>query len=215
MSLQFLRLTSILPMKLKRILLIALLTFGASAIGKAQPSAGGVVYGPRGAFNITAPKGWVLDPSAGAEQDQPCVLYLKNATWETSDPLMYARIARTDTEDAEAFAKVAITDMKAKRPGIIPKRLATGKTAGGLAYFVIEYPPTKAYPHFQRVGYVQLPKAVAYIVLTATEESAYKKHKGALDERVKSILSLEVDYPGKPKGSDLEFRGSEIQSETP
>ena len=32
----------------------------------AQPSAGGIVYGPKGAFNINAPKGWVLDPSAGA-----------------------------------------------------------------------------------------------------------------------------------------------------
>jgi hypothetical protein len=186
----------------KRGMLIVLLTLSASVIGNAQPSASGVVYGPKGAFNITAPKGWVLDPSAGAEQGQPCVLYLKDATWDTSDPVMYARIARTDTENAEAFAKVAIADMKAKRPGILPKRLAAGKTEGGLAYFVIEYPPTKAYPRSQRVGYVQLPKAVAYIVLTAIEESAYKKHKGALDETVKSMLSLEVDYPGKPKPSD-------------
>ena len=101
---------------MKRNILIVLLSVAASlGSAYAQPSAGGVVYGPKGAFNIDAPKGWVLDPNAGAAQGQPCVLYLKDATWETSDPVMYARIARTDTEDAEAFAKHAIKQMNVVR----------------------------------------------------------------------------------------------------
>jgi hypothetical protein len=177
----------------------ALWLFVAVMESMAQPSAGGIVYGPKGAFNINAPKGWVLDPSAGAPQGQPCVLYLKDATWETSDPVMYARIARTDTEDAEAFAKHAIEDMKSKRPGFKPKRIASGKTDGGLAYFINEYPPTKAYRRSERVAYIQLPKAVAYVVFSADEEPAFDKHKGALEEAVKTMLSMEVDYPGKPK----------------
>ena len=187
---------------MRLLLLIVLLTLVASREGKAQPSVGGVVYGPKGAFNIQAPKGWVLDPSAGAAQGQPCVLYLKSATWETSDPVMYARIASTDTEDYEAFAKVAIADLKNKRPGLKPKRISAGKTAGSLLYFINEYPPTKAYARSERVAYVQLPKAVAYIVFSADEASAYREHKDALEETVKSMLSLEVDYPGKPKKAE-------------
>jgi len=187
---------------MNRILLIALLSVVASVGGNAQPSAGGVVYGPKGAFNINAPKGWVLDPSAGAGQGQPCVLYLKDSTWETSDPVMYARIASTNTEDSEAFARHAIEDMKAKRPGIKPKRIGAGKTAGGLSYFINEYPPTKNYGRSERVAYVQLPKAVAYIVFSADEGSAYRKHKVALEETVKSMLSLEVDYPGKSEKAE-------------
>ena len=187
------------PHMKRNLLLIALLTVIAAVSGNAQPSAGGVVYGPKGAFNIDAPKGWVLDPSAGAAQGQPCVLYLKDATWETSDPVMYARIARTDTEDAEAFAKHAIEHMKTERPGMKPKRIGMGKTAGGLTYFINEYPATKAYGRSERVAYVQLAKAVAYIVFSADEQPAYRKHKGALEETVKSMLSLIVEYPGKPK----------------
>jgi hypothetical protein len=72
----------------------------------------------------------------------------------------------------------------------------------GLVYFIKEYPPTKAYRRSERVAYVQLPKAVAYIVLTADEQSAYRAHKGALEEAVKTILSMEVDYPGKPKNPE-------------
>lgn len=187
---------------MKRTLLIVLLSVVAGVSGYAQPSAGGVVYGPKGAFNIDAPKGWVLDPNAGAAQDQPCVLYLKDATWETSDPVMYARIASTDTEDAEAFAKRAIKHMKTERAGMKPKRIGRGKTAGGLTYFINEYPATKGYGRSERVAYVQLPKAVAYIVFSADEQAAYRKHKGALEETVKSMLSLNVEYPGKPKQAE-------------
>ena len=165
----------------------------------AQPSVGGVVYGPKGAFNISAPKGWSLDPTAGADDGLPCVLYPKGSNWETADPLMYAKIASTQFEDYEAFAKEAIEDMKTKRPGFEPKRIASGKTAGDLPYFINEYPSTKTYKRFERVAYVQLPKAVAFIVFSADKEAAFRKHQGALEEAVKSLLPMNVEYPGKPE----------------
>jgi hypothetical protein len=46
---------------------------------------------------------------------------------------------------------------------------------------------------------VELPKAVAYIVFTADKKAAYQKHQGALEETVKSLRSMNVDYPDKPK----------------
>ena len=165
----------------------------------AQPSAGGIVYGPKGAFNINAPKGWKLDPTAGAGQGLPCVLYPEGATWETAEPLMYAKIASTIYEDYEAFAKAAIDDMKKNRPGFKMKRIASGKTAGGQSYFINEYPPADTYKRFERVAYVQLPKAVAYIVYSADEKGTFQKHQGALEEAVKSLRSMNVDYPEKPK----------------
>ena len=85
---------------------------------------------------------------------------------------------------------------------IIHYTSGAGKTAGGLSYFINEYPPTKNYGRSERVAYVQLPKAVAYIVFSADEESAYRKHKVALEETVKSMLSLEVDYPGKSEKAE-------------
>src|SRR4051812_1927369 len=92
-----------------------LLASGISAL--AQPSAGGIVYGPKGAFNISAPKGWKLDPTAGSKQGLPCVLYPEGENWDSADPLMYAKIASTIYEDSDAFASEAIKDMKEKRAG--------------------------------------------------------------------------------------------------
>ena len=189
-------------MSTTRILFAALLLFAPKMKMMAQPSAGGVVYGPKGAFNIAAPEGWVLDPTAAAKQRQPCVLYPKDQTWETADPLMYARIASTEVEDYEKFAADSVADMKEKRPDIEPKRVESGKTKGGLPYFIYDYPPTKDYPRHEQAAYVQLPKAVAYIVFSAEEESALRKHKGALLEAVKSLQSMNVDYPDKTKSPE-------------
>ena len=189
-------------MKTTQYFLIALLLSAAGMDTIAQPSVGGVVYGPKGAFNIAAPEGWVLDPTAAAKHRQPCVLYPKGQTWETADPLMYARIASTEVEDYEKFAADSVADMKEKRPGIKPTKVESGKTKGDLPYFIYDYPPTKDYPRHERAAYVQLPKAVAYIVFSAEEESAFRKHKGALQEAVKSLQSMNVDYPGKPKSPE-------------
>ena len=176
---------------LSAVLILSLLASGLEAMG--QPSAGGIVHGPKGAFNISAPKGWKLDPTAGSGQGLPCVLYPDGATWDTADPIMYAKIASTNYEDYEAFAKDAIDDMKKERPGFESKRIASGKTAGGQPYFINEYPPTKSYKRSERVAYVQLPRAVAYIVFSADEKSAFEKQKGALEETVKSLRSMNLE----------------------
>jgi hypothetical protein len=158
----------------------------------AEQSPFGIVHGPKAAFNIAAPEGWVIDNSAGTEQGLPCVLYLKGATWETADPLMYAKIASTSVENAEAFAKTAIEEMKKQRGDYQTKRVESGKTRDGHAYFVNEYSPGKSYPRYERVAYIQLPKAVAYIVYTADDERGFRKHQSALQKLLKNFAYLEV-----------------------
>jgi hypothetical protein len=68
----------------------------------------GVVHGPKAAFKINAPKGWVVDNESGVQQGLPCVLYPTNSTWADADAVMYAKIASTDTTDRDAFVKIAI-----------------------------------------------------------------------------------------------------------
>ena len=187
-------------MKTKISFLAVTLLLASGLPALAQPMAGGIVYGPKGAFNISAPKGWNLDPTAGAGNGLPCVLYPDGSSWETADPLMYAKIASTIYEDYEKFEKDALDDMKKKRAGFTMKRIASGKTAGGLPYFINEYPPSEGYKRFERVAYVQLPKAVAYIAFSSDKKTAFQKNAPALEEAVKSLRSMNVDYPEKPKG---------------
>ncbi|PYK10105.1 MAG: hypothetical protein DME61_04375 [Verrucomicrobia bacterium] len=111
---------------------------------------GGIVYGPKAAFNISAPEGWVLDNQAGVEQGLPCVLYPKSESWADARTVMYAKIASTQFEDVNAFVAMAIKDMEKTR-GKPKEKIASGKTKDGHDYFINEYPATKTYSQWERV----------------------------------------------------------------
>jgi hypothetical protein len=150
---------------------------------------GGEVYGPKARFRINAPPGWVLDNRAGLEQGLPCVLYPMGSTWADARTVMYAKIASTQFEDVNAFVAMAIKEMKAD---VAPReKIASGKTKDGKDYFINEYPGTKSDSQWERVAYVQLPRAVAYIVLSSRDEASYRKDSGALQEVLKTFTYRE------------------------
>ena len=171
------------------IVCIVLLLAGVRSFGQ-EKYRGGIVYGPKAAFNISAPEGWVLDNEAGAEQGLPCVLYPKGSSWSDASTIMYAKIASTQYEDVDKFVAIAIKEMK-DRHGLPKEKIESGKTRDGRSYFINEYPATKNYSQWERVAYVQLPKAVAYIVLSSQNEANYRKDSGALQQVLKTFVYLE------------------------
>ena len=174
-----------------RSLLIACITLLlVSTTSSGQENRGGIVCGPKAAFNIAAPEGWVLDNESGAQQGLPCVLYPKGESWADARTIMYAKIASTQYEDVNAFVATAIKEM-AKTHGKPKEKIASGKTHDGHDYFINEYPATKTYSQWERVAYVQLPHAVAYIVLSSRDHASYQKDSGALQEVLKTFIYLE------------------------
>ena len=167
---------------------LALLASGS--ISAQEKYRGGIVYGPKAAFNINAPKGWVLDNESGAQQGLPCVLYPKGESWADARTIMYAKIASTQYEDVNVFVATAIKEM-AKTHGKPKEKIASGKTHDGHDYFINEYPATKNYSQWERVAYVQLPHAVAYIVLSSRDRASYQKDSPALEDVLKTFIYLE------------------------
>ena len=161
-----------------------------SPISAQETYPGGIVYGPKAAFNISAPEGWVLDNTSGAEQGMPCVLYPKGSSWADAKTIMYAKIASTQFEDVNAFVAMAIKEMQ-KTHGKPKEKIASGKTRDGHDYFINEYPATKSYSQWERVAYVQLPHAVAYIVLSSRDKASYRKDSPAPQEALKTFVYLE------------------------
>src|SRR2546428_507575 len=176
-------------MRLLLIACIALLLVAARSSGQ-DNYRGGIVYGPKAAFNIAAPEGWVLDNESGAQQGLPCVLYPKGSSWSDAKTIMYAKIASTQYEDVNAFVAMAIKEMQ-KTHGKPKEKIASGKTHDGHDYFINEYPATKTYSQWERVAYVQLPHAVAFVVLSSRDHASYQKDSGALQEVLKTFIYLE------------------------
>jgi tetratricopeptide (TPR) repeat protein len=155
-----------------------------------ETSPAGSVYGPKAGFNISAPPGWVVDNEAGKAQDMPCVLYPKGSSWSDAKTVMYANLAGPEWEGVNAFVTMAIEEMKAKR-GTPKQKIASGKTKDGHDYFINEYPATKAYSQWERVGYVQLPQGVAFIVLTSRDQAGLQRDSGALEKVLKTMIYVE------------------------
>src|SRR6266511_4393210 len=175
-----------------KISILALLTVRAlsqSMLGQEKIPAG-VVHGPKAGFNISAPEGWVVDNESGKGQDMPCVLYPKGSSWADAKTVMYAKVASPQWEGVNAFVAWAIQGMKEKR-GMPKEKIASGKTKDGHDYFINEYPATKNYSQWERVGYVQLPQGVAYIVLTCRDQASYRKDSGVLEKVLKTLVYVE------------------------
>jgi hypothetical protein len=98
---------------------------------------GGIVYGPKAAFTIVAPEGWVLDNESGVEQGLPCVLYPKGESWADARTVMYAKITGTEYEEAGKFAEVAIKQMES-RHGKPKEKIDKGTTGNGQPFFINE-----------------------------------------------------------------------------
>src|SRR6266508_3506976 len=175
-----------------KISILALLTVSAlspSMLGQEKIPAG-VVHGPKAGFNISAPEGWVVDNEAGVNQDMPCVLYPKGSSWADAKTVMYAKVASPQWEGVNAFVEWASDGMKEKH-GTPKQKIASGKTKDGHDYFINEYPATKNYSQWERVGYVQLPQGVAYIVLTCRDQASYRKDSGVLEKVLKTLVYVE------------------------
>src|SRR5437867_9580446 len=169
--------------------LLVVIAFSPSMLGQEKIPAG-VVHGPKAGFNISAPEGWVVDNEAGVNQGMPCVLYPKGSSWADAKTVMYANLAGSEWEGVDAFVTMAIQEMKAKH-GTPKERIASGKTKDGHDYFINEYPATKTYSQWERVGYIQLPQGVAFIVLTSRDKASYQKDSGQLEKVLKTLVYVE------------------------
>src|SRR5215469_3335526 len=170
--------------------LLALATGLINAVLGDETPAAGTVFGPKAGFNISAPEGWVADNESGKEQDLACVRYPKGSSWSDAKTVMYANMAGPEFEGVNGFVATAIKEMKAKH-GTPKEKIASGETKDGHDYFINEYPATKTYSQWERVGYIQLPQGVAYIVLTSRDRASYQKDSNVLEKVLQSIVAIE------------------------
>ena len=169
-------------------ILIALIAIHAIVAHAAETFPAGLLYGPKAAYKIDAPKGWVLDNQSGQAQGLPCVLYPAGSHWGDAKVSMYAKIASPEYPKAEEFARWAIGQFQKEGGGFRFKRVKDGKTSEGYPYFINEYRRQTGYSRIERAAYVQLPHAVAYIIFSAEAEQLYRKYSSALTETVQSLI---------------------------
>jgi hypothetical protein len=155
----------------------------------------GIIAGPKAAFLISAPKGWVLDNRSGLSQGLHCVLYPKRQTWANSRVKLYAKIASTQYSNKEDFIEFAMDSYKKEDPDFSHRVLRQSETSEGFGSTIIEYDHPR-FSQYELVGYIQVPDAVAYIVFVARDIRSRLEYSKAFDEVIQSFL-YKPDYISK------------------
>src|SRR5260221_14683529 len=108
--------------------IVAIFVALASASASITEEGGGIIYGEDHAFNLKAPKGWMLDNESAVSQGLRAVLSRKGSTWENSGVIAYARARsrRKKVATAEDTAKAATHSFDVKgKPQYEGKRVTT------------------------------------------------------------------------------------------
>jgi hypothetical protein len=155
-------------------------------LGAFEPLPFGVISGPKAAFQIKAPNGWVLDNHSGQRNKMPYVMYPVGSSWRDGKVTMCAALANPEYRDYGQFAEDLRLDYKRQGAGYWFKRVKSGNTSKGYPYFVDEY-KGRSDPEIHRTAYIQLPNAVAFIQLAASDEQLYRRHAPALDITLESV----------------------------
>ena len=148
----------------------------------------GIVYGKDHAFSVTAPNGWILDNHSGVQQGIYAVFYPTGGSWENSTTVMYVNTASKNIEGNETVQSFITKDSLDYSDTEI-KRLPTiwtgdKKEARVLSFF---------YSNYDVVAYIDEPKIIAMIIMTARNKKDYEDNLSAFTELVGSYLFLTSD----------------------
>ena len=150
----------------------------------------GIVYGPKAAYQIHAPDNWILDNQSGLSMGLPCVLYLKGYKWSDSPVIMYAQISDSAFEKIDIFIDSAIRVFKKEDPQFYFKELKNG-LVDGKKYVIMNY-QGGPYNSYERVLYIQMEKAIGFIVFSA-------QNKNDFDNYADSIFEILNTFQYKPE----------------
>ena len=160
----------------------------------------GVIYGPKAAFEISAPEGWVLDNTSGRSNGLDCVLYLSGSTWQSSPVIMYAKVASTQFERVEDFLEFTHREYEKDEPAPTLTRMPTVAINDTLMA-IVESNAGGVHDSYEATAYVQVPGAVCYIVFSARNEAGFRSYAQALSEAVRTFR-YRPEYIGLEKKID-------------
>ena len=151
-----------------------------------------VVHGKEYAFEIKAPRGWVLDNEAAKEQGLNLVLYPTGTNWGTSKAVIYVRVRSNDANVRNIDSQVEDTlrNLRAGgNPNVTVKYVKTLTTQDASKARVYHYSGDK-FGNFEATAYIQGKGSIHFITLSARDQSSFERALPAFDSIVTSYEDL-------------------------
>jgi len=177
---------------LRSLIVLSLLSTPVLSFADPLPEGYGIVYGQGYSFNIKAPKGWTLDPQAGAQQGLPAVFYPTGGSWSDSPIVAYAqsRPKTPQIASADDAAKATIDKFHSNgSPNYTGKRLKTLTTASGQEVVLWQFSGDK-FGNNEVSAYFVEPDRINFLVMNSNDAKLFEQSLPAFEELAKSYKSL-------------------------
>jgi hypothetical protein len=151
-----------------------------------------VVRGKEFAFEIKAPRGWVLDNGAAKEQGLNLVFYPTGTNWETSKAVIYVRVRSNNAvvRDIDGQVEDTLRNFRATgSPNVSVKFVKTLTTQDASKAKIYHYSGDK-FGNYEATAYIQARGSIHFITLSARDQESFKRALSAFDSVVTSYEDL-------------------------
>jgi hypothetical protein len=170
-----------------------LLIISASSVFAEQILEGySVVRGKDYAFEIKAPRSWVLDNDAAKDQGLNLVFYPTGTNWDTSKAVIYVRV-RTNGAALRNIADQVNDTVRNLRetgnPNVTVKHVKTLTTQDASKAEIYYFAGDK-FGNYEATAYVQAKGSIHFITLSARDQDSFRQAISAFDAVVTSYEDL-------------------------
>jgi hypothetical protein len=166
-----------------------------------------VLRGKDYAFQLKAPRDWVLDNESGRDQGLNVVFYPKNSSWASSSAICYARVRTLDETVKTIEDQVKDTLKVFRENGSIGvqakfvKILTTRDASKAKIYYFSE----DKYGNYEATAYYQSKDSIHFVTLSCPSRQSFEYSLAAFD-------ALVTSYEDLTKPSTTETSPSQFQN---
>lgn len=145
----------------------------------------GILYGEGHVYGVTSPRGWVLDSEIGEKDGVPAIMFPGNQP--DSSAVIYSRgVLKEKGQTIREFIKNDYKFFKESNPNIVMKDYSEQKTTDGRTAIIKQF-SNDEWNNTELVAYIDTPKTVCMVVLTAKDKKSFDISTAAFQDVVKSF----------------------------
>lgn len=162
-----------------------------------------VLRGKDYAFQLKAPRDWVLDNESGRDQGLNVVFYPKNSSWASSSAICYARVRTLDDTVKTIEDQVKDTLKVFREGGSIGvqakyvKTLTTRDASKAKIYYFSE----DRFGNYEATAYYQAKDSIHFVTLSCPSRQSFEYSLAAFDALVTSYEDLTKPSTTEPSSS--------------
>jgi hypothetical protein len=179
-------------MLLFRLYAVCFLTSVSSVFAEQILEGYSVVRGKDYAFEIKAPRSWVLDNEVAKEQGINLVFYPTGTNWDSSKAVIYVQV-RTNGATIRNITDQLNDTLRNLRergsPNVSVKHLKTLTTQDGSKAEIYYFAGDK-FGNFEAAAYIQAKNSIHFVTVSARDQDSFRQAIPAFDAVVTSYENL-------------------------